>query len=69
MIELMLFTVGGGPPLCPSRLSDVVVPFDAALHAAAPGRARARSPGKAFRTALRKGVERAIESSSPTTAS
>ena len=49
------------------RRPDVVVPFDAALHAAATGNARARSPGKAFRTALREVVERAIEGSAPAT--
>ena len=49
------------------RRPDVVVPFDAALHAAATGRAHARSPGKAFRKALDEVAERAIEgSASPT---
>ena len=43
------------------RRPDVVVPFDAALHAAAAGSARARTPGKAFRNALDEVVERAIE--------
>ena len=49
------------------RRPDVVVPFDAALHAAATGRTRARSPGKAFRRALDEVAERAIEGSAPTT--
>ena len=49
------------------RRPDVVVPFDAALHAAATGSARAGSPGKAFRKALDEVVERAIEGSAPTT--
>ena len=45
------------------RRPDVVVPFDAALHAAATGSARACSPGKAFRKALDALAERAIEGS------
>ena len=49
------------------RRPDVVVPFDTALHAAAIGRARARSPGKAFRKALDEVAERANEGSAPTT--
>ena len=49
------------------RRPDVVVPFDAALHAAATGRARARSPGKAFRKALEEVAERALEGSAPAT--
>ena len=51
------------------RRPDIVVPFDAALHAAATGSARARSPGKAFRKALDEVAERAIEGSAPATAS
>ena len=47
------------------RRPDVVVPFDAALHAAATGRARARSPGKAFRKALEEVAERANEGAAP----
>ena len=47
------------------RRPDVVVPFDAALHAAASGRTRARSPGKAFRKALKEVAERANEASAP----
>ena len=47
------------------RRPDVVVPFDAALHAAAAGSARARTPGKAFRKALGEVVERAIEGPAP----
>ena len=50
-----------------SRLFDIVVPFDAALHAAATGRTRARSPDKAFREAPDEAAERAIEGSSPAT--
>ena len=50
------------------RRPDIVVPFDAALHAAATGSPRAGSPGKAFRKALDEVVERAIESSAPSTA-
>ena len=49
------------------RRPDVVVPFDSALHAAATGRARARSPGKAFRKALEEVAERANEGSAPAT--
>ena len=49
------------------RRPDVVVPFDSALHAAATGRARARSPGKAFRKALKEVAERANEGSAPAT--
>ena len=49
------------------RRPDVVVPFDAALNAAATGRARARSPGKAFRKALEEVAERALEGSAPAT--
>ena len=51
------------------RRPDVVVPFDAALHAAATGRTRARSPGKAFRKALDEVAERALEGSAPAAAS
>ena len=47
------------------RRPDVVVPFDAALHAAATGHTRPRSPGKAFRKALDEVAERAIEGSAP----
>lgn len=47
------------------RRPDVVVPFDAALHAAATGSTRTRSPGKAFRKALDEVAERAIEGSAP----
>ena len=50
------------------RRPDVVVPFDTALHAAATGSARARSPGKAFRKALDEVAERALEGSAPATA-
>ena len=41
---------------------DVVIPFDPALHAAATGEGRARSPGKAYREALRQLAERVLES-------
>ena len=47
------------------RGPDVVVPFDPALHAAATGQGRARSPGKAYRAALRQVVERVVEGAAP----
>ena len=47
------------------RRPDVVVPFDAALHAAATGSTRTRAPGKAFRKALGEVVERAVEGPAP----
>ena len=56
-----------GPGGVRSRLPDVIVPFDAALHAAAIGGACARSAGTAFRGALNDVAERAIEGPAPTT--
>ena len=44
------------------RRPDVVIPFDPALHAAATGKGRARSPGKGYREALRQVAERVLES-------
>ena len=43
------------------RRPDVVIPFEPALHAAATGEKRLRSPGKAYRKALRQVAERVIE--------
>ena len=43
------------------RRPDVVVPFDSALHAAATGEGRVRSPGKPYRKALHDVVVRVIE--------
>ena len=43
------------------RRPDVVVPFDPALHAAATGEGRVRSPGKAYRKALHEVAARVIE--------
>ena len=42
------------------RRPDVVIPFDRALHAAATGAARPRTPGKAYRKALGQLLERAV---------
>ena len=56
-----------GPGGVRSRLPDVAVPFDAALHAAATGGACAGSAGTAFRRALNDVAERAIEGLAPTT--
>ena len=43
------------------RRPDVVIPFDPALHATATGKASRRSPGKAYRRAVRQVVERVLE--------
>ena len=43
------------------RRPDVVIPFEPALHAAATGEKRLRSPGRAYRKALRQVAERVIE--------
>ena len=37
-----------------------MIPFDPALHAAATGEGRGRTPGKAYRDALQQVVERAL---------
>ena len=47
------------------RRPDVVIPFDAALHAAAAGGARSRSPGEGYRRAVLQVAERAIEDPAP----
>ena len=47
------------------RRPDVVIPFEPALHAAATGGARGRTPGKPYREALRQVIERAVEGPAP----
>lgn len=47
------------------RRPDVVIPFEPALHAAATGEAADRPHGKAYRSALRQVIERAVEGPAP----
>ena len=47
------------------RRPDVVIPFEPALHAASTGETRHRSPGKAYRAALREVMERVVEGPAP----
>ena len=47
------------------RRPDIIIPFEPALHAAATGEAQDRSPGKAYRAALRQVIERAVEGPAP----
>ena len=48
------------------RRPDVVIPFDRVLHAAATGATRGRSPGKAWRKAVRQVIGRVVEGPSTT---
>ena len=47
------------------RHPDAIIPFEPALHAEATGEGRSRAPGKPYREALGRVIERAVEGPAP----